>query len=325
MKIIQALQAHNERIADIVNAIDPGRGFTAQDIEEGDKSRDPKFKFQRWVCLEGEIVVGVGSYSQSVWFAHPRKFMIGVSVHPEYQRQGIGNQLYETILMGLQPFDPLALRANASEERPGGVAFLEKRGFREVIRDIPSQLDVHSFDPSRFSNSEENYLSRGIQIKTFKELEDDPERDQKLYDLDWELSMSVPGDLAAGMARRGLEKYIEYAITGPSVIPEAFFIAVKGDEYIGLSHALKRDEGVSLYQALTGVKPQFRRLGLGLAMKLKVIAYAKKAGYAHIIAENDAKNLPMLAMNEKLGYQRKPAQITMEKNMQMQEALDELQ
>ncbi len=134
-----------------------------------------------------------------------------------------------------------------------------------------------------------------------------------MYDLDWEISLSVPGDLAAGLGRRGLDQYIEYAITGPSALPEGFYVAVKGEEFIGLSHVLSSQKGISLYQGLTGVKPQYRRQGIGLAMKIRGIAYAKATGHAIIRTENDAKNIPMLAMNERLGFVRKPDVITFEK------------
>jgi len=147
-------------------------------------------------------------------------------------------------------------------------------------------------------------------------LEQDPERDRKLYDLDWEISLSVPGDLAAGIGRRGFDKYVEYAITGPSVLPEGFFVAIKGEEYIGLSHVLSSEKGVSLYQGLTGVKPQYRRQGIGLAMKVRGIAFAKASGHTLILAENDTKNIPMLTMNESLGFVRKPELITFEKQLQ---------
>jgi mycothiol synthase len=129
----------------------------------------------------------------------------------------------------------------------------------------------------------------------------------------------VPGDLAAGIERRGLEKYVEYAITGSSVVPEGFFVAVKGEEYIGLSHVLSSTKGVSLYQGLTGVKPAYRHQGIGLAMKIRSIAYAQATGHARIIADNDSKNIPMLRMNEKLGFVRKQDLITFEKQCQASE------
>jgi GNAT superfamily N-acetyltransferase len=303
-------------LAALYNAIDPQLHLSAENFIEGDRVRDPKFKTQRWVVMQRDEIVGAGYFTQSNWFAHPQKFMIWVGVHPKHQRNGIGTALYETIMHGLQPFDPLALRIRVKEDSLHSIRFLEKRGFQEVIRDIPSELDVQAFDRSRFPGLEERFQDIGVEIKTLPELESDPQRDRKLYDLDWEISLSVPGDLAAGIGRRGLEKYVEYAITGPSAIPEGFFVAVKADEYIGLSHILIIEKGVSLYQGLTGVKPPYRRYGIGIAMKVRGIAYAQAHGYVTIEAENDAKNIPMLAMNERLGFVRKPATITFEKQCQ---------
>ncbi len=280
MEIVPATSAHYQGIAAIINSLYPERNTSALEIAEGDKRRDPKFRSQRWIAIEKDQIVGMGSYSQTIWFAHPQKFMVWIGVQPEYQRGGIGSALYETIIHGLQPFDPLALRATATEDRPQSMHFLEKRGFQEVIRDIRSELNVQAFDLTRFTGLEERFRGNGIEIKTLPELENDPERNRKLYDLDWELSLSVPGDLAAGIGRRGLDKYVEYAITGPSALPEGFFVAVKGDEYIGLSHVLSSEKGVSLYQGLTGVSPPYRRQGIGLAMKIRGIAYAKASGYS---------------------------------------------
>ena len=319
MEILPTTTAHYPGIATLHNSINPELHLSALDFTEGDRLRDPKFKTQRWVAIMKDEIIGAGYYTQSNWFAHPQKFMIWVGVHPRHQRSGIGSALYETIMHGLQPFDPLALRSRATDDCPQSIRFLEKRGFQEVIRDIPSELNVQAFDLTRFTGLKDRFRVNGIEIKTLSELENDPERNHKLYDLDWEMSLSVPGDLAAGMGRRGLEKYVEYAITGPSALPDGFFVAVKGEEYIGLSHVLVSEKGLSLYQGLTGVKPQYRRTGIGLAMKIRGITYAQANGYTTIMAENDAKNIPMLAMNEKLGFVRKPSLITFEKQCQLLE------
>ena len=311
MEIILTVPTHYPALAALYNAIDPQLHVSAENFMEGDRQRDPKFKTQRWVAIERDEIVGAGYYTQSNWFAHPQKFMIWLGVHPGHQRNGIGSALYETILQGLRPFDPLALRTRVKEDSPT-LRFLKKRGFQEVIRDIPSELDVQAFDRSRFTGLEDRFRGIGVEIKTLPELESDPQRDRKLYDLDWEISLSVPGDLAAGIGRRGLEKYVEYAITGHSAIPDGFFVAVKGDEFIGLSHILESEKGVSLYQGLTGVKPEYRRYGIGIAMKVRGIKYAQEHGYTLIMAENDAKNIPMLAMNERLGFVRQPEIITFE-------------
>lgn len=316
MKITTASSDHYEGIAALYNTIYAERVTSAEEIASGEKQRDPEKRFQRWVAIAEKRVVGMGYYNQTSWFDHPQKFMLWIGVLPDSQKQGIGSRLYDTILQGLQPFDPIALRATAAADFIHSGQFLEKRGFQEVIRDIRSELNVRTFDLSRFPGVEEGFRANGIEIKTLGELEGDPDRDRKLYDLDWELSQSVPGDLAAGMGRRGLDQYVAYAITGPAAVPEGFFVAVKGDEYIGLSHLLLSEKGVSLYQGLTGVKPQYRRQGIGLALKIRAIAYAQAGGYTLIKAENDAKNSPMLAMNEKLGYVRKSDLVTYEKQLE---------
>lgn len=316
VEILPTTCAHYPGIASLYNSLDPEQPVSAADFIEGDRLRDPSFKFQRWVAIEKDEIVGAGYYTQSHWFAHPQKFILWVGVHPRQQRSGIGSALYETILQGLQPFDPLALRTRATEDCPQSIRFLEKRGFQEVIRDISSALNVQACDLTRFRGVEDRFRGGGIEIKALPELENDPERNRKLYELDWEMSLSVPGELAAGIGRRGLEKYVEYAITGPSALPEAFFVAVKGDEFVGLSHVLVSEKGISLYQGLTGVQPRYRRHGIGLALKIRCIAYARANGYTLIRAENDAKNIPMLAMNERLGFVRKPSVITFEKHCQ---------
>ncbi len=316
MKILQAAPVHYAGYAAVINSLYPDNQVSVSEIVEDDKKRDPKFKAQRWVTIEKEKIVGAGSYTQSMWFAHPRKFRLWIGVQPEFQMRGIGAMMYETIMQGLLPLDPIALRAVTTEDRPQSIRFLEKRGFQEVIRDILSELNVRDFDLARFARLEDQFQREGIEIKTLPELENDPGRNQKLYDLDWELSLSVPGDLAAGIGRRGLDRYVEYAITGPDALPDGFFVAVKGGEYIGLSHVLSVEKGISLYQGLSGVKPPYRRQGIGLAMKVRCIAYAQATGHSVIRAENDAKNAPMLAMNEKLGFVRKQDVITFEKKLQ---------
>jgi mycothiol synthase len=315
MEIIPATADHYQGAAEVFNSIYPENHYTAQEIQDGDQRRDPRFKCQRWAAIDKDRIVGIGYYTQSQWFDHPQKFMVWVGVLPDYRMCGIGSMLFDSVMLGLEPFDPIALRATAADHFIQSRRFLEKREFQEVIRDIRSEIDVQSFDLSRYTGFEDRFRDMGIEIKTIPELRTDPNRNQKLYDLDWELSLSVPGDLAASIGRRGLNQYIEYAIQGPNVLPEGFFVAVKGDEYVGLSHVLTIEKGDTLYHGLTGVKHQYRGLGIGLAMKVRVIAFAQATGHKTIKTDNDSKNTSMLAMNERLGYQRKYDLITYEKQL----------
>ena len=126
MKIVPTTSAHYPGIAAVINSLFPGSYTTALEITDGDQPRDLRFKFQRWAAIEQDQVVGTGSYSQSIWFDHPQKFMIWVGVAPGHQKGGIGSALYEAIMHGLEPYDPLALRVTATQDRPQSIRFLEK-------------------------------------------------------------------------------------------------------------------------------------------------------------------------------------------------------
>jgi hypothetical protein len=71
------------RLTFIINSLYPERHTSGFEIEEGDKHRDPKFKFQRWIAIEKEQIVAFGQYNQSIWFAHPQKFMLWIGVRSE--------------------------------------------------------------------------------------------------------------------------------------------------------------------------------------------------------------------------------------------------
>jgi RimJ/RimL family protein N-acetyltransferase len=52
----------------------------------------------------------------------------------------------------------------------------------------------------------------------------------------------------------------------------------------------------------TGTQRAYRGRGLGLAVKLASIAWAREHGITQIATRNDETNAPMLAINRRLGY-----------------------
>ena len=104
--------------------------------------------------------------------------------------------------------------------------------------------------------------------------------------------------------------------SGPNALPEAQFLALDGDRYVGIS-ALYRplaQPGV-ISQGLTGVLREYRGRGIAMALKLQTVRYAREGGYREIRTWNDARNRPMLRINEALGFVKQPATITFEKSL----------
>src|SRR6058998_424967 len=112
------------------------------------------------------------------------------------------------------------------------------------------------------------------------------------------------------------EQWLSFDMKDPGLLPEAYAIAKQGDRYVGLSTVRRRDkEPRGLYQALTGVRREYRGRGVAFAMKLKIIEYAKKNGYEKIKTENATTNAPMYGINMKLGFKRETGWIAFSKQL----------
>lgn len=293
----------------------PERPRDPQAWAAADKNRNPKCKYQRWIASVDDRPVGFAAYSQGMDDYHPQRFYVNVEVRPEYQRQGIGAALYEHVMDGLQQFDPRVLRADAFTNLPQGYRFLQQRGFNEVFRETPVWLDIAGFDPLPFADLEPGLQKQGIVIKTLRELESDPGRDRKLYELYWEATEDVPQE-DTKLERPEFEEWLKWGLNDPTILHDAYFVAVRGDEYLGLRE-LGMDPGSNvLLGGLLGVRRAWRKQGIGLAMQLRGILYAREHGVPVLKTCTAIQNKPMQALFNKLGYQRGPEWQQCQKNIQ---------
>ena len=112
------------------------------------------------------------------------------------------------------------------------------------------------------------------------------------------------------------EQLDAFMFNNPRLLPEAYIIAKHGPEYVGISYVFKNEkEPQVLSQGDTGVRRDYRGQGIAVALKLKVIEFARQHGYNMVRTRNASTNMPMLAVNTKLGFKRKIGWIQMEKNL----------
>jgi mycothiol synthase len=289
-------------LACIHNANYPQRPRTADAFVEVDKNRNLKCRAQRWVACAGERVIGYGAYDQDIYDFHPQRFYILGAVLPEYQRLGVGARLFEQIMAGLHGFDPRVLRANAYSTCPAGLSFLEQRGFCEVWRETPCQLDVTVFDSSPYAELEERLRREGFEIKTLRELENDPDRDRKAYDLYWHVYDTMPRE-ESDVTHMDFDDWITSMMAENPIAPEAYLIATRAGEYTGFKElCTDTSDDHALQGGLLGVKPEYRRRGIALALQVRANIYARDHGYRLIKSSTGASHTAMQAMFARLGY-----------------------
>lgn len=265
-----------------------------------DEHRANGSKFRRWVAEREGRVVAVAEYRQPFRMYHPRKFEIAIEVDPAFQREGIGAALYEVLEAELKSHDPLEIQAVVRDDMAGSVRFLESRNFRQTTSVWESSLDVKGFDRSAYADLERKVQALGIKITTAKALELDPDRDRKLFELESELLRDIPGE----RTQLDFHFFVESMLKNPNSLPDAYFVATRGGEYVGASSLIYKKGSGSLFIRSTGVRKAYRRKGLAAALKLRTVSYALEGGYESIRTHNASDNGDILKLNERLGFVR---------------------
>jgi GNAT superfamily N-acetyltransferase len=291
----------------------PNLPDTIEERRYHDEHRDARYLFERFVAeAEGRVVASC-FVSEPVKTREAGLYFVAINVLPEWERRGIGSACYDHALARLALLRPAGLKSSTREDKPQGVRFLEKRGFRRVMREQMVRLDLSRFDAARFADRVEGVRAQGIEIVTLDALkESDPSWQRKLWDLDWSIHRDVPSP--EPHARQSFESFLA-SLGAPGFLSDGYFVALDGDRYVGLTHLLRANaDPHTLGAGLTGVVRGHRRRGIATALKVRACEYARNVGAKAIETGNEESN-PMSLLNAALGFEPLPSWLVYKKDL----------
>ncbi|WP_329042541.1 GNAT family N-acetyltransferase [Streptomyces sp. NBC_00178] len=161
------------------------------------------------------------------------------------------------------------------------------------------ELDVRHIDVDRWAPYTDRCRSAGLMLTTYAELGDTPSNRRRLYELNRDCAADIPG--------RGLfytyEEYVRERVDVPSFDPRGVVLAVAGDgAWAGMAATSDRRASGWVFNEMTGMRREYRRAGVAVAMKVHGIGFAEVCGVHRVRTLHHAANTRAIAMNRMLGY-----------------------
>jgi RimJ/RimL family protein N-acetyltransferase/L-amino acid N-acyltransferase YncA len=236
-------------------------------------------------------------------------------VSPEGRRQGIGGRIYDDLVEAMAAAQFKQLRTSLPNTHVEEQAFAGRRGFVEIARSLAMRLDLDSFDDRPYDEIIARLQGEGFQFTSMEALGNTEDAQRKLYQLNETTSMDTPGtDGSPSWAsfedfQRSVCQSDWYRPAGQMVV-----IDTASGEWAGMSAISRFDDYA--YNLHTGVDQRYRGRKLAQAVKVLALRYAREVLQVSTVrTHHNAKNLPMIAIDQKFGYVRVSGTVLMEKSL----------
>jgi RimJ/RimL family protein N-acetyltransferase/GNAT superfamily N-acetyltransferase len=245
----------------------------------------------------------------------PERFYLSLFVKPENRLQGLGSQLYRDMANALQDVQAKILRIDISDACPECRAFAERFGFLERLHQVMMVLDLATFDEKPYIELTERLIVQGFQFTSMAELGNTEEAQRKLYLLNSETSLDVPGRLGEHYWE-SFEDFQQRVCQTDWYKPAGQMVVIDSanGKWAAMSAITRLEGNEYAYNLHTGVDRNYRGRKLAQAVKVQALRHARDVLQAKSVhTHHNTFNLPMLAIDQKLGYEIVQGTYLMEK------------
>jgi GNAT superfamily N-acetyltransferase len=250
------------------------------------------------VEAEGDLA-GIAGYARAE--TDPDLWFMGLIIKPEYRLKNLGRQSYDMLIDKLHARKARRILTIINSNQATGCQFAVKRGFKELGRTLYCQLDVATAELEAWDNPEELAARQNLR---FTALDHFPRQGlaERLLPI-W--SRTRPDQPQHWPYVPFSARRLEREILGSDAMAwqHSFGLVTDDHHIVGLNLNIQNGQN-GLFTFFTGIDPDFRQQKLGLALKLKLIAHAQTQGFDVLAAENEARNVAMGRINQRLGFFR---------------------
>jgi RimJ/RimL family protein N-acetyltransferase len=210
------------------------------------------------------------------------------------------------------------LLAYCGEDEPEMLEALAAVGYLPARTEKVWELDLKTHGSRLTAEAAEAWdrmAAAGIRATTLAGWSD-PDRVRKLHELDDRTIHDVPHTVA--IVHEAFEDF-ERRMLRPDRPSDRVWIALDGDRPVAMSHLKYPPVRGDVWTGYTCTDPEYRGRGLATGIKLQTLAQAIELGVPFVCTDNDSENAPMLHINEKLGYRRRPGFVEHHKRVTKQD------
>jgi mycothiol synthase len=257
----------------------PDEPRTAEELRLfDDEESNPRYDLHRYVAERPGATdpVALARYSIAPAEYDPGTFWIAGLVHPRHRGRGIGSALYERLLGELADRGIRRTRVSVRGDHSPGLRFVARRGFRELRRCWRLELRLPDFRPERVRDAAASLAAQGLRLRSLSEEgPQHPEVRRRLWEVLSATQADEPRD--GTFTPQAFADFERIPRTDPGSIPDAWWIAKDRAEYVGVTAAYRAlgSPGI-LNQGFTGVRREYRRRGVALALKRRVLVRPPK-------------------------------------------------
>ncbi len=289
-------------VADVDTAVRPDHAVDPKMLRHWWTLTDADTIVGRWIASRSGEPVGYARWDHTEWTRMPDRFMrIAGELLPQVRTAERLSALYDALEQMARDEAARKVTTWSWDDDAVRLAMLRARGYREERRERFWELDLVA-NRERIermaAESRARMKREGITLLTL-DRENDPQAMKKLKRMSDEAEGDVPTTVP--YVPMPLDEWVRWFDT-PGIHRDRVWLAREADDIVGISMLSYPPVRGVVSTDWTGTARKVRGRGVARALKCETLMQAIALSIDRVRTDNDSTNVPILHINETMGY-----------------------